>query len=700
MPANGGLNMTWFYNLKIASKLLIGFMLIAILAAVIGYVGITQTSILASADERMYSQITIPLTTIADLNRAFLNIRTNVRDLLLSRSAEESQKYQDNLKQLQSDIHGYMSDYEKSLITQDEKNAFKGFSDGVAEYFVDLTHYNQLLNANNKQGALEYMRGDFLVLAKATDAALIKLRELKVAAAKNTSEANTSLSKAATITLVSFIIFGVALAIGLGFWIASIVGKPLRNITAACNQLAIGNLDQTVEVKSTKDEVGMLAESIKEIINTQKELAGIAMHVAGGNLDLKITERSEKDILSKSMQKVLRSLTGLVEEVVILTTSAANGQMDKRGDAEKFEGGYREILKGINDTLNAVAAPIAEAIGVLEKVATRDITARITSNFKGDFARIKDATNKAVHNLDDALAQVATGSDQVASAADQISEGSQTLSQNSSEQASSLEEIASSIQELSSMTKQNVSNSEEAKKLSEIARNSTQNGVESMKRLSVAMEQIKASSDSTAKIIKTIDEIAFQTNLLALNAAVEAARAGDAGKGFAVVAEEVRNLAMRSAEAAKNTASMIEQSVRNVEGGVSINQEVLKNLEEISQQSSKVTEVMAEISTASIQQNEGIDQINKAVEQLNQVTQATAANAEESASAAEELSGQASEMKSMVQEFKLTSIRRSLHQSAALASQVRNSTKKIAGKPVYVKEMIPNGAKEQMLAEF
>jgi methyl-accepting chemotaxis protein len=175
-----------------------------------------------------------------------------------------------------------------------------------------------------------------------------------------------------------------------------------------------------------------------------------------------------------------------------------------------------------------------------------------------------------------------------------------------------------------------------------------------MTRLSTAIDQIKVSSDATAKIVKTIDEIAFQTNLLALNAAVEAARAGDAGKGFAVVAEEVRNLAMRSAEAAKNTAEMIEEAVLNAESGVALNQEVRTNLEEITGQVQQVSAVMVEITAASEQQREGIDQITTAVEQMSQVTQETSANSEEAASAAEELSGQAQEMQSLVAAFRLT----------------------------------------------
>jgi methyl-accepting chemotaxis protein len=204
------------------------------------------------------------------------------------------------------------------------------------------------------------------------------------------------------------------------------------------------------------------------------------------------------------------------------------------------------------------------------------------------------------------------------------------------------------------MIKQNAQNAREAKGVAEQALASADKGVESMNRMSSAINQIKSSSDSTARIVKTIDEIAFQTNLLALNAAVEAARAGDAGRGFAVVAEEVRNLAMRSAEAAKNTASLIEDAVKNSENGVNINAEVLKNFQDIVEKSNKVSQVVAEIAAASEQQDEGISQVTKAVEQLNQVTQQNAANAEESASAAEQMSSQSEEMSSMIAGFTLT----------------------------------------------
>jgi methyl-accepting chemotaxis protein len=207
---------------------------------------------------------------------------------------------------------------------------------------------------------------------------------------------------------------------------------------------------------------------------------------------------------------------------------------------------------------------------------------------------------------------------------------------------------------MSSMTKLNAINARDARGVADAARGSAEKGMESMNRMSEAINRIKSSSDSTAKIVKTIDEIAFQTNLLALNAAVEAARAGDAGKGFAVVAEEVRNLAMRSAEAAKNTANLIEEAVKNSENGVNINSEVLKNFQDIAEKTNTVSQVVAEIAVASEQQDEGISQVNKAVEQLNLLTQQNAANSEELASASQEMSSQSEEMRSMVANFQLS----------------------------------------------
>jgi methyl-accepting chemotaxis protein len=243
------------------------------------------------------------------------------------------------------------------------------------------------------------------------------------------------------------------------------------------------------------------------------------------------------------------------------------------------------------------------------------------------------------------------GSDQTASAAAQVSSASQSLAEGASEQAASLEETSSSLEELSSMTKRNAQNSQRANELGKQAKEAAEKGANYMKEMSAAMDAIKVSSDDIAKIIKTIDEIAFQTNILALNAAVEAARAGEAGMGFAVVADEVRSLAQRSAEAAKETGSKIESAIARTSQGVELSTKVANALTEIVTKARQVDEISAEVAAASREQSQGIAQINTAVSQMDKVTQSNAANAEESAAAAEQLNAQAETLKDFVNQL-------------------------------------------------
>ena len=250
--------------------------------------------------------------------------------------------------------------------------------------------------------------------------------------------------------------------------------------------------------------------------------------------------------------------------------------------------------------------------------------------------------------INEVIEGMTAGSEQVTSASAQVSESSQQMAEGASEQASSLEEISSSLEEMTSMTRQNADNASQASSLSNDAKEAARQGQQAMDRMGDAIQKIKQSSDETAKIVKTIDEIAFQTNLLALNAAVEAARAGEAGKGFAVVAEEVRNLAQRSAEAAKSTADLIEGSQKNSDAGVHAAEEVGQLLTSIADGVEKVSLVIGEVNMASQEQAQGIDQVNRAVAQLDSVTQANASSSEESASASEELSAQARELNGMV----------------------------------------------------
>ncbi len=370
--------------------------------------------------------------------------------------------------------------------------------------------------------------------------------------------------------------------------------------------------------------IGQKLDDLREITFLDRDLRAIAEVEAAGD-----AYREEMNALAanwRQMQDVgkRRGVAGDAVLAVAQETAAAGIE------------GAQVIADETSSTLSAASLTmlIGLAIGVLVGVVLAIV---ITRSITGPLNRI--------------IANLNSGSDQTASAAGQVSSASQSLAEGASKQAAAIEETASSVEEMTAMTRRNAKGAGEARELAGSTNGSAAKGVEAMKRMSKAIDDIKQSSDSTAKIITTIDEIAFQTNLLALNAAVEAARAGEAGKGFAVVAEEVRNLAQRSAEAAKNTAEMIEDAVRNADNGVSIGKEVGEVLGEIGDQASRVNVLIDQIASATQEQAEGLEQVNLAVGQMDQITQANAANAEESASASEELSGQAEELSRMVIEL-------------------------------------------------
>lgn len=372
-----------------------------------------------------------------------------------------------------------------------------------------------------------------------------------------------------------------------------------------------------------------------------------------------ITDQSEVKKAAVLSGKIAKYQEQEVKKLINCMESLAQGNLNFKyivdkadNDTKEIENNFRMIGDAVNRSVEALRLIIEEDGGAaLLSAANMDLTARVNYDYNGVFGIMKDNINTLLSNLEYSMKQVSDTTAKVASASEQISAGSQTLAQGSSEQASSLQQISSGLHQLTSMTKRNAEHASEAKKLTNDAMNTSLTGVESMKHLSEAMNKIKDSSTHTAKIIKTIDEIAFQTNLLALNAAVEAARAGEAGKGFAVVAEEVRNLAMRSAEAAKSTAAMIEESSQYTDNGFILNKEVIKNLDEINNRVKKVNEMIYEIAQQSEHQSLGIELINTSIDQLNQLTQQNAANAQQSSGAAQELGSQAIEMRKLVSEF-------------------------------------------------
>ncbi|MEX1182141.1 MAG: methyl-accepting chemotaxis protein [Gemmatimonadota bacterium] len=471
-------------------------------------------------------------------------------------------------------------------------------------------------------------------------------------AAETAFDGVRDLQNTATQIIVGLLLVVVFGLVALSTWIIRDVLSALRQLTHAASRISEGRIDEPIQHHSD-DEIGMLADSFRSMMDYIGDVAAAVDRLAAGDLSVELHPRSDDDLLSRNVARATGTLQGMVSETSALIEAAREGDLGRRGNAQAFPGVYGELVVGTNEMLDVIVAPINEAASVLERVAARDLSVRIEGTYRGDYAKLKDSVNDAISNLESALIQVVLGSQQVASASSQISTSSHELAQASGDHADTLRRVFGELEEVSAKTHQNAARAATARQLSEEARHSAVEGVGSMERLSGAIQQMKTSSDATARIVKTIDDIAFQTNLLALNAAVEAARAGDAGKGFAVVADEVRSLAMRSAEAARNTAALIDEAVKNADHGVVINTEVLSKLGEINSRIGKVGEVMAEMAVASGEQSRAVAGIHKSVDHANGVTDQVAAAAEQSASAAEELNGQAERMQSLVSAFRL-----------------------------------------------
>lgn len=401
---------------------------------------------------------------------------------------------------------------------------------------------------------------------------------LEALKAESLSEA--SLSARAGVATGSRTIVVVSLAVTLGSLIMAALavvmarglGSTIRNLVTESARLraavAAGDLDArgdpAMVVPELKPVVEGMNETIDAFVTPFRAAASYVGRISSGDIPPPITDpyRGDFNVLKERLNDAIAAVNALVSDVRLLADAAVEGRLSVRADAGRHRGEFRNIVTGINATLDAVVAPLDEASRTLDALAQRDLRARVKGEYRGEHARIKQSVNATA----EAMAQVATAADQVSSAADQISSSSQAVAQGASEQASSLEETYSSLESMTSMTKQAADNAQQASALATIAGAAAADGAAATEQMGGAMTKIRATAEGTSQIIKDISEIAFQTNLLALNAAVEAARAGAAGRGFAVVAEEVRSLALRCKDAANKTETLIRESVRQHPG--------------------------------------------------------------------------------------------------------------------------------------
>lgn len=341
------------------------------------------------------------------------------------------------------------------------------------------------------------------------------------------------------------------------------------------------------------------------------------------------------------------------KEVAGLVQSANSGNLSVRLSDEGKEGFYLRLAQGLNSLVATVDETVTDMGEMLDSLATGNLTQRIEGDYRGAYEKLKKDANTTAEKLTEVLGRIRTSANLVASGAEEISQGNADLSQRTEEQASSLEETASSMEEMTSTVRQNADNAKVANQLAEETCDKATKGGEVVTRAVESMSEINSSSKKIADIIGVIDEIAFQTNLLALNAAVEAARAGEQGRGFAVVAGEVRNLAQRSAAAAKEIKDLIRDSVSKVEDGTLLVNESGETLKGIVESVKRVTNMISDIAEASVEQSSGIEQVNKAVSQMDEMTQQNAALVEEASAAGESMAEQANDMRRLLNFFTL-----------------------------------------------
>jgi methyl-accepting chemotaxis protein len=471
------------------------------------------------------------------------------------------------------------------------------------------------------------------------------VRELNAnaTAANLESRADTALQIQSAIVLIALLVSGFA------WWIGRSIARPVTAITGVMGQLAQGNLEVAVPGSDRNDELGAMAKAVLVFRDSAIERDRLEAQARDQKSQ---AEAMREAATAKVMNEFDAAVGGIVK-------AALAGDFSQRVPLEGKDGIIRNLAHALNTMCDNLGKAFDDMVRMLAALSKGDLTARITANYQGAFASLKDNANATAHRLSETVAEIKLAAREVSSASAEIATSTSNLSQRTEEQAASLERTSAAMEEIASIVKKNAENAQQASQRASHARGAADHGGQVVTSAVEAMSRIDGASQKMADIISVIDEIARQTNLLALNAAVEAARAGEAGRGFAVVATEVRSLAQRASQAAKDINELITNSSGQVREGVELVNRAGTALNEIVGSIKSVADIVSDIASASAEQATGLDQIKEALTEMDTATQQNSALVEENAATAKTLADQSAAMGEQVGFFQTEDMRRS-----------------------------------------